>query len=232
MIVKVIVCLLGVTAALFGWRWWKSDASGEAVFTILSGIAIPGVLWLQNWWRKRQKGSQAHSDQSPEPSCELTVGPSTVRCFKEWVDYGLQVRLDIRIRGRLTIKSLRVEIPNVHKWESKNPFRRPENQVLVPQSDFDYLSEDQTAFVNRLLSMKGEDLRNVTLEEECRSITVLGYVKGERLPDAWEGIPLHGWRIVLAYNGDKEVSTTFTPQIHPRSCSRPAGVERTGFSSA
>lgn len=212
-----------LVAVFFGYRWIHNDASGEAWFSIVSAISIPLTLEA----RKRFTGKPIEQ----VPDCTLTVSEQKIRCFDLYVYYGFQLCLDIRANTRITIKSLKIRVPDVYKWGNKGAFREVIDFKIIKQNDVDFMSGDKADFGRKLSSASSIEVHGQVVEAENRYLKIVGHMLGERLPDGWEGLPSECWSIELIYDGHKVVEVPFDFSIHAKSISEPSAYRYTGFSS-
>lgn len=134
------------------------------------------------------------------------------------------------------LKQIRLKAPNSLGFTDKDspygenglpityllPYQEQDILCLVPEKFHDNINllKERSIKVQGLLIPKNSYL----------SISLIGVLNSERLPDGWEDLPLENWHFLIEYGDAQKTSYKFSFTIHASSPTRPVNFEYYGFS--
>ncbi|KLV07197.1 hypothetical protein ABT56_06550 [Photobacterium aquae] len=165
--------------------------------------------------------------QEIEPITVKLIGEN-VRCYDEWVDYGIQINFQIYFHEPVLLKRVFLDYKERYGLGEKWTDRAHLHCTQLVEDDL--LSNDLNTSINILESHNSLPELPLRFDEKSMlQATFGGYVSGERLPDGWEGITLDNWTIVVEYNEDDRVEVPVVLKPHNSSEKRATQWEFVGF---
>ena len=223
-IVRVLFSLFIIGTALY---WYLNPESHmEPIIIIISSFLV--LIGSFNHWFTSKK-----TDEKPfeESEFALSITSPKVRCYREWVDYGLKIDFELFFNKKVLIKSIKLKYKEPlgfgEKWEQRAEL------YYVDLDQDDLLNLDLAQLEKKLKSKVSLPNFPRTFEEKSiLQVTLCGYVAGERLSDGWEGISLNNWTLVVEYDENKSLETPITLEAHEKSEKRAIEFKYVGFVNA
>jgi len=192
---------------------------------------IPSILVLIATFKDWSSNKKITGKSAEENEVSVNIISSEVRCYQEWIDYGIKLDFELFFNKKVLIKSL--------KLNYKEPFGFGENWkeraelYYVPLEQDDLLKQDLPQFMESLKTKEIIKEFPLTFEEKSiLQVTLCGYIAGERLSDGWEGISLNNWTLVIEYNENQTIEVPITLQAHNNSEKRATEWKYVGFVNA
>ncbi|MEG3436401.1 hypothetical protein V0288_04650 [Pannus brasiliensis CCIBt3594] len=228
-----LLIILLIVVAKYAWSWLKSDNSGEAVVAIITMFFIPPLYVVKEQFEKRYL-EKPHSPKEAEKDLDqlsVNINRREIRCYGEYVDYAIQIDLEIYAHRKVSIKSIKLSCEEPFGYSNK---RRDLSKLpKLTRINCDLLSNQLDTLMSIIEnSEKLEKTPFIIEESEHLLLTISGYVSGERLPDAWEGLRLSGWNLEIEYNDNRKYISEFDLIPHQKSLKVPTKYHNIGFYDA
>ena len=198
----------------------------EPIIIIISSVLV--LIASFNHWSARKK-----TDEKPVKESELSINiiSPKIRCYREWIDYGIKIDFELFFSEKVLIKSIKLKYKEPfglgEKWEQRADL------YYVELEHEDLLTQDLAQLEKSLKEKASLPSFPRTFGEKCiLQITLCGYVAGERLPDGWEGVSLNNWTLVVEYNENQTLETPIILQAHDKSEKRATEFKYVGFVNA
>ncbi len=223
-ILRVLFSLLIIGAAFY-W-YFNPNSHMEPIIVIISSVLV--IIASFNLWSSNKK---AKSKPTQENELSVNIISPKVRCYREWVDYGLKLDFELFFNKKVLIKNLKLKYKEPfgfgEKWEQRAEL------YYIPLDQEDLLKKDLAQLESCLKSKKQLSNFPRTFEEKSvLQVTLCGYLAGERLSDGWEGISLNNWALVVEYNENQILETPIILEAHNDSEKRATEWEYVGFVNA
>jgi hypothetical protein len=223
-IFRVLFSLFIIGAAIY-W-YFNPDSHMEPIIIIMSSILV--LIASFNHWFISKK-----SDGKPVEESELTINiiSPKVRCYREWIDYGIKIDFELFFNKKVLIKSIKLKYKEPlgfgEKWEQRA-------KLYYVELDNEDLLKQDLAQLEKSLKAKVSlpSFPCIFEEKSILQVTLCGYVAGERLSDGWEGISLNNWTLVVEYNENQTLETPIILQAHDNSEKRATEFKYVGFVNA
>ena len=202
----------------FAIKWLYSDNSGEAAFAIFIGVFIPILIYLKN-------KSKIPLEINP---ISIKINRKKIKCYTRDIDYAIQLDIEIFAKQKTSIKNLYIIFKESVGYSKK--YRKINNFHLFLNNNDDLLKYDFTTY-QKELNRKDNilDIPFVINESEHKFFTISEHIKGERLPDGWEGLSLDEWYLYIEYNEDKQYKEKILFEIDESSIKQPSEYVNVGF---
>jgi len=223
-ILRVVFSLLIIGAALY---WYFNPSSNmEPIIVIISSVLV--LIGSFNHWSSNKKSTNKPAEES---EFSVNIISPKVRCYREWVDYGLKLDFELFFNKKVLVKSLKLKYKEPfgfgEKWEQRAEL------YYVPLDQDDLLKKDLAQLEVFLKSKEALTEFPRTFEDKSiLQVTLCGYIAGERLSDGWEGISLNNWTLVVEYNENQTVETPIILEAHNNSEKRATEFKYIGFVNA
>jgi hypothetical protein len=216
------LCIIG--SAIY-W-YFNPDSHMEPIIIIISSVLV--LIASFNHWSTSKK-----SDEKPVEESELSINiiSPKVRCYREWIDYGIKIDFELFFNKKVLIKGIKLKYKEPlgfgEKWEQRAEL------YYVELDHEDLLNHDLDQLEKSLKAKVSLPSFPRTFEEKSiLQVTLCGYVAGERLSDGWEGISLNNWTLVVEYNENQSLETPIILQAHDNSEKRATEFKYVGFVNA
>tara|TARA_Y100001968_G_C19205262_1_gene641980 strand:- start:51 stop:734 length:684 start_codon:yes stop_codon:yes gene_type:complete len=219
---EVFSAFLIIIAA--GYWYINPDANIEPLIVLItSGVVIIGSLF------KRFALNEKEHKKSTKP-VEITILSSEIRCYKEDIDYGIKLDLELFFTEKCLLKNLSVKYKEPHHF-GENQSQRSHIMYVKYVSE-NILEKDLNLLIQNLEQAEAMPKLPATMEtKSLLQLTVSGYIPGKRLPDGWEGVALKNWTLVVGVDNEQyELPVIFNK--HADTLKRPVKWVEVGFIDA
>ncbi|ENG7521906.1 hypothetical protein ABVD55_005142 [Vibrio harveyi] len=219
---RIISAVLIIGSALY---WIKNPESNVEPIIVIIGSVVGLIFSFKDL--VSNKNLPQNDVQEIEP-ITVKLKRESVRCYGEWIDYGIQINFEIYFHEPVLLKRVFLDYEEHYGFGEKWTDRAQLHCTQLIEDDL--LSNDLNTSINILDSQ--ESLPELPLrfdEKSMLQVTFGGYVPGERLSDGWEGITLDNWTIVIEYNESDQVKVPVVLKPHGKSEKRATQWEFIGF---
>lgn len=177
-----------------------------------------------------KKAKEVRETATPD-QISIKLITKNVRCYKEWIDYGIQLNFEIFFNEKVLLKAVYLDYKEPHGF-GENWTQRAQIFSAKMMEDDLLLSDLQTVVDQLKNSVKLPELPQIFEEKSILQVTIGGFIPGERLPDGWEGITLSNWTLVIEFDENECVEIPLTLDPHCKSEKRPTEWKYVGFVNA
>ncbi len=218
--------ILVIATIYYAYNWYTTDTSGEAGFAIITGVLIPILFIFKNNILEYILPSIENKD-----ILKIEIIKKEIRCYTQDIDYAIQIDLEIYAYKKTSIKN--IQLTSTEPVGYSKQFRELNDiSIITDNNNKDFLNEEASSFEVLIKNSKKINKFPIIIEEsEHLILTISGYVKGERLPDGWEGLQLDGWNLIIEYNDNKKYSNNITLDTHNKTLKVAYKYKEVGFNA-
>lgn len=219
---RIISPFLIISSALY---WLKNPESNVEPIIVIIGSLVGLILSCRDLILNKKFPKNDAKEIEP---ITVKLTRENVRCYEEWIDYGIQINFEIYFHERVLLKRIFLDYKEHYGFGEKWTDRAQVHCTQLIGDDL--LSNDLNTSISILESQK--KLPEFPLRFDEKSIlqaTFGGYVPGERLSDGWEGITLDHWTIIIEYNDSDRVEVPVVLKPHGKSEKRATQWDFVGF---
>lgn len=220
-VIYIVLVFLAIATIRFGYLWYISDTSWEALFTIISGVFIPILLYLKKIFLNKIEAIDKNK-------IELEIKRKNIRCYCVDIDYAIQIDIEIYAYEKTSIRKLELKCKEPIGWSSQT--RDLSDLPKCEGINADVLEnslKDLAKIIEDCEKINGFPI--VIEKSEYLIFSIIGYVPGESLPDGYEGLSLNDWQITVVFGDKKEIVKTFSMDPHKKTERIPTEFKNAGF---
>lgn len=208
---------------------WLFSGVGITIFTIL-------FFLLRKIFSKEISQRNEKDSLLEKPDLEINVDKSIIKHFGR-NDYLSQINITITANnGPHTLKRLWLKAKSNRFFdENQGPLYTDKGMLfkqVFPFQEDDLLQVNGEAATQAIRSMKSAQfsIRDKVINEgHTVSLSIIDKLLPARMPDGWEDMDLDGWQIIVEYDQNEKVVTSFSFLIHKSSNKHCVQWEYTGF---
>ena len=115
-IVRVLFSLIIIGAAIY-W-YFNPDSHMEPIIIIISSVLV--LIASFNHWFARKKSNE---NSVKEREVLINIISPKIRCYREWIDYGIKIDFELFFGKKVLIKSIKLKYKEPlglgEKWEQR-----------------------------------------------------------------------------------------------------------------